>query len=152
MVAAVVGGGGEEAEIAGRGGEGGVHRVVLEGEEGVEERDAGREAAGGVQGGGGEVGVVAHGGLAVLECGEPGGGGRSAGGDGDAHRQHVDERADDGIGAGEVGVAVGGGGAEEDVGGRGVVGEGEGEGALDEGVEGQAVAAGAGSWAASQAR
>ncbi|RPK72670.1 hypothetical protein EES44_02855 [Streptomyces sp. ADI96-15] len=86
-----------------------------------------------------------------LDAGQPVGGG-PGGVHRDADRQGVDEEAEDGLGARQIGGAAGDGGAEHHVGHARLLPEDQRPGALDQGVEGQAVTAGEGTGAGGRRR
>ncbi|GAA2421749.1 hypothetical protein GCM10010388_06210 [Streptomyces mauvecolor] len=116
-----------------------VHRVRLEHHQGVEER---LEAGGLVDLGEAVVVVVQEGGLAHLQVVQDLGEGVALGVL-DAHRERVDEHADDGVDAGDGRGTAGDGGAEHDVLAAGELAEQHRPGALDQGVDSDAELGGA---------
>ncbi len=117
-----------------------VDGVALEDQQGVEEDGVSGDA---LDVGESEVAVVEEGGLLGLEPGEqvPE---RLRGTQPYADRQGVDEEADHGLDAGNVGVAAGDGGTEDDVRAAGQSAEQDGPQALEHGTDGQPVGPGGG--------
>ncbi len=119
----------------------GVHGVVLEDDQALEERRAGRQFR--REGAQRQVLVAPPLRLRGLDPGQPGGH-LLARLHPDAHGLGVDEQAQDLLGAGQVGRAARDGGAEDHVRGARVLGEQQRPGALHHRVDGEAVAPGEG--------